>query len=103
MINDSYNFAEILGFLLILLFLGYIVLFIAISPIFQRLRNIEKSLCIFQAIILPISLFLSGIILIFHGWRLDPILQLAYYLLFASLLYLIAKDIYLNIIKRFDR
>jgi len=54
-----------------------------------------KIIYIIQAIIAPFILFLTGFILIFQGWRLDPILQFGYFLLNFLVIYLGVKDIIL--------
>jgi hypothetical protein len=45
-------------------------------------------------------MFLSGVILIFQGWRLDPILQFGQFLSFLIIIYFAIKDIVINAVYR---
>ena len=58
----------------------------------SRISSKEKTLRILQVIFAPLVIFLSGIILIFQGWRLDPILQFQQVIVFMLLNYLIWRD-----------
>ncbi|MEH1890814.1 MAG: Ycf66 family protein [Nostoc sp.] len=49
---------------------------------------------------MPILMLLCGLILIFQGWRLDPILQFEQLLSFLLIIYLIIKDIIINSVDR---
>ncbi|WP_407897173.1 Ycf66 family protein [Scytonema sp. NUACC26] len=64
----------------------------------RRLNSSSLVLYIIQLIFIPIILLLSGFILIFQGWRLDPILQFSQLLLTLLILYLVVKDIFINAI-----
>jgi len=96
MVNFGLNSATLLGLLNIFLSLAYVALSIAL-PIARReeMGITGKILYIIQAIIAPFILFLTGFILIFQGWRLDPILQFGYFLLNFLVIYLGVKDIIL--------
>ncbi|NJP10378.1 MAG: hypothetical protein HC866_13620 [Leptolyngbyaceae cyanobacterium RU_5_1] len=50
------------------------------------------ALYILQLLFVPLPLLLSGLIMCFQGWRLDPSLQFGYFLLQAPLVYLGIKD-----------
>lgn len=96
MVNFGLNFASLLGLLDIFLALAYLALSIAL-PIARR-RDIGVTgivLYIIQGIIAPFFLLITGFILIFQGWRLDPLLQFSYFLLQFLVIYLGVKDIIL--------
>lgn len=95
-INFGFNSASLLGLLDIVLAIAYLILSIAL-PIARR-RDVGAwgiALYVVQAFIAPGVLLLSGLILIVQGWRLDPILQFAYFLLNLLIIYLAVKDIIL--------
>ena len=78
MVNLGFNLTTIFSLLDIFGAVGYLILTIAsitdgvkraTSPVNTILKVIELLYC-------PFALFLSGVILFFNGWRLDPILQL---------------------------
>lgn len=52
-----------------------------------------------SALVVPVTLFLSGLILFFNGWRLDPILLVAYVLMLALVLFLTLKDVLLRLLQ----
>ena len=96
MVNFGLNSASLLGLFDIILAIAYLALSIAL-PI-ARGRDVGATgvaLYVIQAIIAPASLLLSGFILLFQGWRLDPILQFAYLLLNLLVVYLGVKDVIL--------
>ncbi|MCC5637977.1 Ycf66 family protein [Nostoc sp. CHAB 5844] len=62
----------------------------------RRLERLHITIYIFQTLIIPIFLLLSGFILVFQGWRLDPILQFMQLLLSVLIIYLCIKDIVIN-------
>ncbi|MEP0856626.1 Ycf66 family protein [Trichocoleus sp. DQ-U1] len=99
MVNYGLNLALLLG--LVYWIIGLIYPFIAIFLIFKRFRRmipVSIALYIGQALILPILMIYSGMILLFHGWRLDPILQFEQLLLTGVVISLIIKDIYSHFI-----
>lgn len=96
MVNFGLNFASLLGLLDLGLAIAYLVVSIAL-PIVRR-RTLGAwgiALYVTQVIIAPGCLLISGAILIFQGWRLDPILQFAYLLLNFLVVYLLVKDVLL--------
>jgi hypothetical protein len=96
MVNFGLNPASLLGLLDIVLAIAYSVRAIAL-PI-TRGRDIGDwgiALYVVEAVIAPVFLLLCGLIVFFQGWRLDPILQLAYLLLNLLMIYLAVKDVIL--------
>ncbi|MHC5932448.1 Ycf66 family protein, partial [Nostoc sp.] len=65
-----------------------------------RLRGWALALYIIQLIFTPIIMLLSGAILYYQGWRLDPVLQFEQFLLLLLILYLSIKDIVINAVYR---
>ncbi|BAZ18893.1 hypothetical protein NIES4071_107780 (plasmid) [Calothrix sp. NIES-4071] len=47
---------------------------------------------IIQTILVTLALELCGFLMLYHGWRLDPLLQFSQVLLFLLLLYFIIRD-----------
>jgi hypothetical protein len=96
MVNFGFNSASLLGLLDIILAIAYLALSITL-PIARRrdLGATGVSLYVVQAIIAPPFLLLSGFILVFQGWRLDPPLQFAFLLLNLLVVYLGVKDVIL--------
>lgn len=72
MVNASFNFASLAG-LACMAWAGFIE--------FKRRKAYIKAGL----------LFASGIILLFQGWRLDPVLQLSYFFL-ASAIFVTGKE-----------
>ncbi|WP_370588556.1 Ycf66 family protein [aff. Roholtiella sp. LEGE 12411] len=64
------------------------------------MRNPGLVLYLIQVIFTPIILLLCGFILLFQGWRLDPILQFEQFLLLLLIIYLTIKDIVINAVYR---
>jgi hypothetical protein len=102
MVNIGFNLASLLGFfdciLAICFFLGSIAVLKMPSGL---ISSIGIRLYIVQALILPLFLLVAGIILIFQGWRLDPLLIFALTLLNGSIIFLGLKDLIL--LRLFDR
>ncbi|MEH1978997.1 MAG: Ycf66 family protein [Nostoc sp.] len=69
-------------------------------PCCTRLRGWALALYIIQLIFTPIIMLLSGAILYYQGWRLDPVLQFEQFLLLLLILYLSIKDIVINAVYR---
>jgi Ycf66 protein N-terminus len=100
-VNIGLNIASLLGVIHVLL--GAIYLILMIFFLVQRatrLTNYALSLYIIQAIFIPVLMFLSGVIFIFQGWRLDPILQFGQFLSFLIIIYFAIKDIVINAVYR---
>jgi len=96
-VNIGINIASLLGFVYIIFAVAYLITMIVL--LLQRSRRLESLsliIYIFQTLIIPIFLLLSGVILIFQGWRLDPILQFMQLLLSTLIIYLCIKDIVIN-------
>lgn len=78
MVNFSFTFTTLLGFLDIVSAVFYLCL--TIGSIIEGVRRstspINTILKVLEMVFCPIFLFLSGIILCLGGWRLDPFLQL---------------------------
>lgn len=93
-VNYGINLTTLIGLIYIILSIVY---FIATILLLTRRANRPNYsalvLSIFQAIIVPSLLLVSGIILLFQGWRLDFILQFQQFLLFGLITYFIVKDI----------
>lgn len=92
-VNLISNFASLLGLLDLLLALGSISLSVLLAIQIKNIPGIV--LYVIQGFLASSILFLSGLIFFFQGWRLDPILQFAVFLLHVLIIYLIGKDIYL--------
>jgi hypothetical protein len=96
MVNYGLSSASLLGVLDIALAILYLVISIG-TPIVRRttIGTTGTTLFIIQAFFAPLCLLLAGGIIIFQGWRLDPILQFAFLLLNALIIYFAVKDILL--------
>jgi small-conductance mechanosensitive channel len=100
-VNIGLNIASLLGSIHVLLGIIYLVLMVFfLVKRATRLTNWALSLYLIQAIFIPILMFLSGLILIFQGWRLDPILQFGQFLSFLIIIYFGIKDIVINAVYR---
>jgi Ycf66 protein N-terminus len=94
MINVGISSGSLIGLINILL--G--ILYCAIS-VYQLVSSIKSGSSvgitarILQLIFLPLCLVLSGVILFFQGWRLDPILTFQQFLLELLIIYLILVDL----------
>ena len=77
MVNFSFTLTTLLGLLDIVGAVYYLCL--TIGSITQGVRRstspLNTILKVWELLVCPIALFLSGVILFFNGWRLDPILQ----------------------------
>ena len=100
-VNIGATPVTLIGFAYILLSVVYFFFMIAwLIPRFSRLNPSAITTYILQIIFIPIPILISGSILVFQGWRLDPILQFSNFLLFLVLMYLLIKDITINVISR---
>ncbi len=100
-VNIGLNIASLLGIIHVLL--GAIYLILMVFFLVQRatrLTNWALLLYIIQTIFIPVLMFLCGFILIFQGWRLDPILQFGQFLSFLIIIYFAIKDIVINAVYR---
>ena len=100
MIDFGINIPSLLGLFNILLAIAYFI--IMIVQIIQGARkstgnsvnsSINIAFQIIELLYCPFAIFIVGIILIFQGWRLAPILQFQQLLLESVVIFLIAKDI----------
>ena len=99
MTNFSLSVVSILGLLQILGSLGYFAVSITQITTAARSRHwVDLVLRILQVFFAPISLFVSGAILIFYSWKFDPLMQLQQLLLNGLIVYVIFLD--LKILKR---
>lgn len=92
------NLASLIGLLYLLLGLIYLPgILLTIVNQRRRLVRISRSKLLlygFQSLVVPIILWVCGLILVFNGWRLDPILQVAQLLSAEVLVYLALKDLW---------
>jgi hypothetical protein len=93
MVNVAISFASLLGVLDIALAIFYLVISIS-TPIARRntIGSTGSTLFIIQALLAPVCLLQIGGIMVFQGWRLDPILQYAFALLNVLIIYFGIKD-----------
>ena len=97
MLNFGGSIASLLGYFYVLLGIFSPVIIIALlAKRGNDLNDLAKILYVGQAIISAFVFLLSGLILIFQGWRLDPILAFSQFLLTVLIIYLIIKDILIN-------
>ena len=82
MVNFGINAMSLLGLLDILGSIAYLILAIAqISKgVYNSTSTVNTALQLLELLGSPLALFLGGIILLFNGWRLDPILQFQQFL-----------------------
>ncbi len=100
-VNFGINVAGLIGIIYLLLAIVYFILMLVwLVPRGTRLIGSALALYIIQVIFTPIILLLCGFILLFQGWRLDPILQLEQFLLLLLIIYLTIKDIVINAVYR---
>ncbi|MBN3927285.1 Ycf66 family protein [Nostoc sp. NMS4] len=100
-VNFGLNIAGLIGIIYLLWAIIYLILTVAwLSQRGTRLRGWALSLYIIQLIFTPIIMLLSGAILYYQGWRLDPVLQFEQFLLLLLILYLSIKDIVINAVYR---
>ena len=76
MINLGFNLTTLLGLLDVFGSIGYLILTVTqISQgVYSSTSTLGTAIQVLELFVSPIAL-LSGVILIFNGWRLDPILQ----------------------------
>ena len=88
MVNFGLNSSSIIGILDIFLSFQFFVISYALTE--QATR--KKVFYIIQTILVPISLFLAGLIFLFQGWRMDPILQLSTLFLHIPIFFLMINQ-----------
>ncbi|MEH2106444.1 Ycf66 family protein [Nostoc sp.] len=100
-VNFGLNIAGLIGIIYLLWAIIYLILTVAwLSQRGTRLRGWALALYIIQLIFTPIIMLLNGAILLYQGWRLDPIFQFEQFLLLLLILYLSIKDIVINAVYR---
>ncbi|MHC5599327.1 MAG: Ycf66 family protein [Nostoc sp.] len=100
-VNFGVNLAGLIGIIYLLWAIIYLILTVAwLAQRGTRLRGWALALYIIQLIFVPIIMLLSGAILFFQGWRLDPVLQFEQFLSLLLILYLSIKDIVINAVYR---
>ncbi|MBD3883543.1 hypothetical protein IFO70_17385 [Phormidium tenue FACHB-886] len=93
MINIGFNAGMLIGLLDLILSAFYLIVSIAFPVVRSRsINSLGVALYVIQAIVAPFLLSLAGVILVFNGWRLDPLLQLAFLLVNLLVIYLAFKD-----------
>lgn len=98
-VNIGFNPASLLGFLQMIFGLLYFVFAIVkLVIIWNRISSLKRTSNIILLLITPIFLIASGFILLFQGWRLDPILQLQKLILSFLVFYFGSKDIVVDFV-----
>ncbi|MDZ8051784.1 MAG: Ycf66 family protein [Aulosira sp. ZfuVER01] len=100
-VNFGFNTASLLGILYIIFGISYMIFMVFL--LFRRasrLNSIAFVIYLVQALLIPSVMLLCGFIFVFQGWRLDPILQFAQFLLTILIIYFSAKDILINEVYR---
>ncbi len=93
MVNIGLNLGALLGFVdVIFALVVFIMTLILIVQDSSRIRRNKIAIYITQIALIPVCLLLAGTILIFNGWRLDPILQFAVLYLNLIIIFLVLKD-----------
>ncbi|NJL02678.1 MAG: hypothetical protein HC838_17695 [Spirulinaceae cyanobacterium RM2_2_10] len=101
MVNFGWNGASIIGAVYCLLVLGYSILGITVAVgQFANNRPEQGLRYLLQVAFFGIIFFVTGGILIFNGWRLDPILQLSHFLLLLVVVYLAAVDLLMGFLNQ---
>ncbi len=89
MVNVGLSAGSILG--LINICLGT---FYCIASIRQKSKSsVSSTNRIFNLIAVPLGLILSGVILFFNGWTLDPVLTAQQYLMTFLVIYFLLVDL----------
>jgi hypothetical protein len=95
MVNFQFSLSSLIG--LSDMALGVVFFILTIFLLLNHHRFRDRSLIVpilvLQLLFVPIPLVLAGIILLFQGWRLDPVLQLALLLLHSPVFFSLIKDL----------
>ncbi len=98
MVNFQFNLVTLSGLLSVFLAFFYlaasVIVPVAMGRDFLGVGGI--AIYIAQALIAPLSLFLSGLVAIFYGWRYDPVMQAGHVMLFVLVILLLIKDILMS-------
>ncbi|WP_242038082.1 Ycf66 family protein [Tolypothrix sp. FACHB-123] len=100
-VNFGFNIASLLGIIYIIFGIFYMIFMVTL--LFRRassLNGIAFVIYLLQALLVPSVMLLVGFIFVFQGWRLDPILQFAQFLLTILIIYFSVKDLLVNEIER---
>ncbi|HAO11879.1 MAG TPA: hypothetical protein DCQ51_12075 [Planktothrix sp. UBA8407] len=94
MVNVGLNLSSLIGLIQII---GAVIYFsISIAQVVIVIRNtgtlIQIAIQVLQILFGPAILLISGGILLFQGWRLDPILAFQQVIITGLLIYLIIRD-----------
>ena len=99
-INLGFNPASFIGLFYMLFSISYFIFMIAfLRKGAKKLNNSAIAFYVIQAMFVPFLMLISGVILAFQGWRLDPILQFGEFSLLVLVTYLSVKDVVINVIK----
>ncbi|HEY9636632.1 MAG TPA: hypothetical protein V6D14_24750 [Coleofasciculaceae cyanobacterium] len=94
MVNYGINVGSLLGIVDVILAIAYLAISIALAIVRRRDLGVTGvALYIVQTIFAPLILLVSGFVLFFQGWRLDPTLLFAFLLLHLLLIYLGITDV----------
>lgn len=96
MVNVGLNFMSIIAIVDIALAIAYLITAILNAGVRSRLiGGLGIILYIIQGVMAIAILPVSGFILLFNGWRVDPILAFQQFLLHVLLIYLAFKDAFI--------
>ena len=100
-VNVGTNGSTLIGIFYLLLAAIYIFLMIGWLVLRKNTLTLWiRLIYIFQGVLIPVIMLVSGIILMLQGWRLDPVIQFQQFLLLLLIIYLSFKDIIINLILR---
>ncbi|AFZ57074.1 hypothetical protein H6G54_27990 [Anabaena cylindrica FACHB-243] len=95
------NSTSLIGIIYLLFAVAYFLIMLFLLFLRRsKSRNLILVFDIIQLIFVPLIMLFCGFILLFQGWRLDPILQFVQFLLFILITYLLIKDIVFSTIDR---
>lgn len=93
MVNLGLNVSASLGILQILISVITLILIRRfLTRRNQPLSEVSLILHSIQAILVILLLIPGGLVLLFQGWRLDPIVGFSQFLITISLVYMLVKD-----------
>jgi hypothetical protein len=96
MVNFGLNWMSILGIVDLALAIAYLVTAVLNAGMRSRLiGGLGITLYIIQGLMAIAILPIGGFILLFNGWRVDPILATQQFLLHILLIYLAFKDAFI--------
>ncbi|KST66410.1 Ycf66 family protein [Mastigocoleus testarum] len=99
-INLGFNPASLIGlFYMLFSIIYFISMIVFLRRSAKKLSNSAIIFYVIQAIFASFLMLISGVILTFQGWRLDPILQFGEFCLLILVIYLSVKDVVTNVIK----